>query len=156
MGGGVLRARGDRLSEVDRLEDGLGVIEDGRLGDMLDVVREECLGARARGAVGGAVGADVPAGSFGEADALLLPLGTNAARGFDEEEKKSPMLLDVDCIIVVAATLLNPAFAGGVVEGALALRAAGSTAYDLDAELFSGVLKAIEVSNQGRAAAVLL
>ena len=35
MGGGVLRARGDRLSEVDRLEDGLGVIEDGRFGDLL-------------------------------------------------------------------------------------------------------------------------
>ena len=45
VGGGVLRARGDRLSEVDRLEDGLGVIEDGRLGDLLDVVREEGLGA---------------------------------------------------------------------------------------------------------------
>ena len=130
MGGGVLRARGDRLSEVDRLEDGLGVIEDGRFGDLLDVVREEGLGARAKGAVGGGVGADVPAGPFGEADALLLPVGPDAARGFDEEEK-SPMFLDVDCIVVVAAALLNPALAGDVVEGALALRAAGSAALTL-------------------------
>ena len=72
--GGVLRARGNRLTEVDRLEDGLGVIEDGRFGDLLDVVREEGLGACAKGAVGGAVGADVPAGPFGKADALLCPL----------------------------------------------------------------------------------
>ncbi len=47
MGGGLvtpsLRVRGDSVSEVDRLEDGLGVIEDGRLGDLLDVVREEGL-----------------------------------------------------------------------------------------------------------------
>ncbi len=79
MGGGVLRARGDRLSEVDRLEDGLDVIEDGRLGDLLDVVREEGLGACAKGTVGGVVGADVPAGPFGEADALLLPVGPDSA-----------------------------------------------------------------------------
>jgi hypothetical protein len=69
--GPVLRACGDRLSDVDRLEDGLGVIEDSRLGDLLDVVREEDLGAGAKGAVGGVVGADVPAGPFGKADALL-------------------------------------------------------------------------------------
>ena len=98
MGGGVLRERSDRLSEVDRLEDGLGIIEDGRFGDLLDVVREEGLGARAKGAVGGAVGADVPAGPFGEADALLLPVGPDAARGFDEEEKRPMIILDVDCI----------------------------------------------------------
>ncbi len=57
-----MRARGDLLSEVDRLEDGLGGTEDGRLGDLLNVVREEGLGAGANGAIGGAVGADVPVG----------------------------------------------------------------------------------------------
>ncbi len=77
------------------LEDGLGVIEDGRLGDLMHVVREEGLEAGAKGALGGAVGAYVPAGPFGEADALLLPVGPDAARRFDEEEK-SLMLLDVD------------------------------------------------------------
>jgi hypothetical protein len=50
------------------------------------VVREEGLGAGTKGAVGGAVGADVPAGPFGEADALFLPIASDAARGFDEEE----------------------------------------------------------------------
>ena len=60
----VLRPRGDRLSEVDRFEDGLNVIKDGRLGDLLDVVRKTGLGASTKGAVGGggAVVADVPAG----------------------------------------------------------------------------------------------
>ena len=53
------RARGDRLSEVDRLEDGLSFIEDGRFGDLQDVVHEEGLKACAKGAVDGAVGADV-------------------------------------------------------------------------------------------------
>ena len=85
-GGAILWARGDRLSDVNRPEDGLGVVEDGRFGDLLNVVREEGLGAGTKGAVGGAVGADVPAGPFGEADALFLPIASNAARGFDEEE----------------------------------------------------------------------
>ena len=71
-----------------------------------------------------------------------MPVGLDAARGFDKEEK-SPMLLDMDCIVVVAAALLNPGLAGGVVEGAFALRAAGSAAFDLDAELLGGVPKAV-------------
>ncbi len=129
-------ARRHRLSEVDRLEENLGVIEDGRLGsDLLVVVREEGLGACAKGAVGGGVGADVSAGPFGEADALLLPVGPDSAGRFDEEEK-NPMMFDVDCIVVVAAALLNPALAGGVVEEALALQAAGLAAVDLDVEVF--------------------
>ncbi len=45
-----------------------------------------------------------------------------------------------DCIGVVAAALLNPALTGDMVEGALALRAPGSAAFDLDAELFCGVV----------------
>ena len=65
------------------------------------------------------------------------------------------MLLDVDCIVFVAATLLNPAFAGGVVEGNLALRAAGSASFDFDVELLGGAPKAIDVTDQGRAADVL-
>ncbi len=32
---GVLRARGDRLLEVDRLEDGLGVIEGGQISQQI-------------------------------------------------------------------------------------------------------------------------
>ncbi len=95
-------------------------------------MREEGLGACAKGAVGGAVGADVPAGPFGKADALLLSVGPDAAIGFDEEEK-CPVLLYVDCIVVAAPAFLNPALAGGVVEGASALRAAGSAAFDFDA-----------------------
>ena len=59
MGGGVLRARGDHLSEFDRLKDCRGIIEDGRFGDLQDVVHEEGLKACAKGAVDGAVGADV-------------------------------------------------------------------------------------------------
>ena len=78
-GGAILWARGDRLSDVNRPEDGLDVVEDGRFGDLLNVVREEGLGAGTKGAVGGAVGADVPAGPSGEADALLLPVASDAA-----------------------------------------------------------------------------
>ncbi len=48
----------------NHLEDGLGVIEDGRLSDLLDVVCEEGLGTCAKGAVGGAFGPDLPAGPF--------------------------------------------------------------------------------------------
>ena len=66
------------------------------------------------------------------------------------------MLLDVDRVVVVAAALLDPALAGGVVEGALARRAAGWAALDFDAELLGGAPKAVEVSDRGRAAAVLL
>ena len=51
------------------------------------MVRDEGLGASAKGAVGGAVGADVLAGPFGEADAPLLPVSPDAARGFNEEKK---------------------------------------------------------------------
>jgi len=66
------------------------------------------------------------------------------------------VLLDVDRVVVVAAALLDPALASGVVEGALAFRAAGSAALDLDAELLGGAPKAVEVSDLGRAATGLL
>ena len=59
------------------------------------------------------------------------------------------MFLDVDCTVVVAAALLNSALAGGVVEGALALRAADSAAFDLVAELLGGVSKAVDQSRRG-------
>ena len=51
----------------------------------------------------------------------------------------------MDRIVVVAATLSYPAFAGGVVEGALARRAAGWAAFDFDTELFSGSPKTEEM-----------
>ena len=62
------------------------------------MVREEGFRACAKGAVSGAVGADVPAGLFGETDALLLPVGLDAARGFDEEEKSPVVFLDLDML----------------------------------------------------------
>ena len=45
---GVLRARGNRFSEVDCFKNGLGVIEEGRLGYLLDVVCKEELGLMRR------------------------------------------------------------------------------------------------------------
>jgi hypothetical protein len=41
--GGALQARGDRLFEFDRFEDGLGIVVDGRRGDLLDMVRGDGL-----------------------------------------------------------------------------------------------------------------
>ena len=73
-----------------------------------------------------------------------------------EDSTRKSRVRCFDRVVIVAAALLNPALAGGVVEGASALRAAGSAAYDLDADLLGMAPKTVEVSDRGRAAAVLL
>lgn len=55
-----------------------------------------------------------PAGTLGEVDTLLFPVEPDADRGLPTRKRmRFDMFLDVDRIVVVAATLPHPALAPG-------------------------------------------